>query len=197
LIVSGCQSAESKRLNETTKASYDKQTGKLTELTYDANKNGTIDTWTEMDGARPVRSRIDRNEDGRLDRWEYYDRQGQLLKVGFSRKDEGKPDAWAYSGPDGKVVRIEISSAADEKKIDRWERYDAAGLTAADEDRDADGRPDTWETYENGALKTAAFDENADGAPDRRLTYAGGALVLIETEPGAAGHYARRVEVKP
>jgi hypothetical protein len=197
LIVSGCQSAESKRLKETTKASYDKQTGKLTELTYDANKNGTIDTWTEMDGARPVRSRIDRNEDGRLDRWEYYDPQGQLLKVGFSRKDEGKPDAWAYSGPDGKVVRIEISSAADQKKIDRWERYDAAGLTAADEDRDADGRPDTWETYENGALKTAAFDENADGAPDRRLTYAGGALVLIETEPGAAGHYARRVEVKP
>jgi hypothetical protein len=57
----------------------------LKELTYDANKNGRIDTWTDMDGTRPLRARIDRNEDGKLDRWEYYDEKGQLAKVGFSR----------------------------------------------------------------------------------------------------------------
>ena len=49
------------RAKETTRPTYDKGTGKLKELTYDANQNGRIDTWTEMDGARPLRSRIDRD----------------------------------------------------------------------------------------------------------------------------------------
>ena len=73
VLAHGCADPERERLKATTKASYDKATGKLTELTYDANKNGRIDTWTEMDGTRPLRSRIDSNEDGRIDRWEYYD----------------------------------------------------------------------------------------------------------------------------
>jgi hypothetical protein len=192
----GCSNPDVEQLKKTTKASYDQKTGKLTELTYDANKDGRIDTWTDMDGARPVRSRIDKNEDGKLDRWEYYDEQGHLVKVGFSRKDDGKPDAWAYSGTDGKVSRIEVSSTADERKIDRWERYDPAGLVAADEDRDGNGTADKWETFEGGALKTAAFDENGDGKPDRRMTYERGALVLIESEPDATGQYARKVVVK-
>src|SRR5262249_36891077 len=169
--IPACSNPEAARLRETTKATYDKTTGKLKELTYDSDKNGRIDTWTEMDGARPVRTRIDRNEDGKLDRWEYYDEHGKLVKVGFSRKDDGKADAWAYSGPGGTVERIEISSIADEHKIDRWEHYDAAGLTSAEEDTNGDGIPDKWETYQSGSLKTAAFDENGDGKPDRRLTY--------------------------
>jgi hypothetical protein len=201
--LSAC-SEDRARLKETTKPTYDPATGRLKELTYDANKNGRIDTWTDMDGTRPLRARIDRNEDGRLDRWEYYGNKGELLKVGFSRKDDGQPDAWAYSGPDGKVDRIEVSSTGDENKIDRWERYDPAtaaddstgALIAADEDTNGDGKPDKWETYEKGALKTAAFDENHDGTPDRRLTYDGGRLVTIETAPDGAGGFQKRVEVK-
>ena len=199
-----CSDPEKDRLKQTTKATYDQSTGRLKELTYDANKNGRIDTWTDMDGTRPLRARIDRNEDGKLDRWEYYDGNGQLAKVGFSRSDDGKPDAWAFSGPDGKVVRIEISSSKDEAKIDRWERYEPRGagpegvgaLLEADEDSNADGRPDKWETYEGGAVKTAAFDENHDGKPDRRLSYAAGTLTLIESEPDASGNYTKQVHVK-
>lgn len=199
-----CRDPETERLKETTKASYDQATGRLKELTYDANRNGRIDTWTEMDGTRPLRARIDRNEDGKLDRWEYYDDKGQLSKVGFSRGDDGQPDAWAFAGADGKVVRVEISSAHDEKKIDRWERYDpsTAGadgmgpLVSAEEDTNGDAKPDKWETYEGGALKAALFDENRDGVPDRRLTYERGALILIETEPDASGRFTRQVPVK-
>jgi len=199
-----CSNSEQRRLEETTKASYDTRTGRLTELTYDANKNGRIDTWTDMDGTRPLRARIDRNEDGKLDRWEYYDEKGQLAKVGFSRSDDGTPDAWAFAGQDGKVVRIEISSVKDETKIDRWERYEPRGdspegvgaLLAADEDTNHDGKRDKWETYEGGALKTAAFDENHDGRPDRRLTYAAGTLTLIESAPDASGSYTKQVHVK-
>ncbi len=122
----GCADPERERLKATTRASYDKDTGKLTELTYDANKDGRIDTWTEMDGTRPLRSRIDANEDGRVDRWEYYDQAGRLSRVGFSRSLKDQPDAWAYSTAEGRVDRIEISSTADPARIDRWEFYDTS-----------------------------------------------------------------------
>ena len=196
LSAAACSDPDAERIKKTTIPTYDKTTGKLTELTYDRDKNGRIDTWTDMDGTRPLRTRIDLDEDGKIDRWEYYDDKGALLRVGFSRKQDGKVDAWAYSAPDGTLGRVEISSTGDEKKIDRREFYDAGGLVRAEEDADGNGRVDRWETYENGGLKTAAMDENGDGIPDRRLTYAGGALVLIESEPDVSGRFTKRVEVK-
>jgi len=203
VLAHGCTDPERERLKATTKASYDQATGKLTELTYDANKNGRIDTWTEMDGTRPIRSRIDSNEDGRIDRWEYYDATGGLEKVGFSRKADEKPDAWAYSTPAGRIDRIEISSSGDPARIDRWEFYDASSahagggldgtgpLLRVEEDTDRDGRPDKWERYVDGLVQTAEFDENHDGRPDRRLTYKDADLVLIETVPDASGRYTK------
>lgn len=180
----------------TTRPTYDKTTGKLTELTFDRNGNGRIDTWTDMNGAKPIRSQSDLDENGTLDRWEYYDDQGRLVKVGMSRSNDGRPDSWAFSGPDGTVARVEVSSTSDEKAIDRWEFYRGAELIRVEQDTNADGRPDNWDTYENGSLKTAAVDENADGRPDRRLTYADGVLVLIESEPDASGAFTRKVPVK-
>jgi hypothetical protein len=195
-VCAACSDPEKARIRETTRPTYDKGTGRLTQLTYDANKNGTIDTWTDMDGARALRSRVDLDEDGTIDRWEYYDETGALAKVGFSRTRKNRPDAWAFSGPDGQVARVESSSTADEKRIDRREYYERGLVLRAEIDADVDGRPEQWETYESGALKTAAIDENGDGRPDRRLTYAGGALVLIESEPDPSGVFHARVVVK-
>ena len=204
----GCADPERERLKATTRPSYDKVTGKLTELTYDANKNGRIDTWTEMDGTRPLRSRIDANEDGRVDRWEYYDEAGRLSRVGFSRSLKDQPDAWAYSTPEGRVDRIEISSTADPARIDRWEFYDTSSATTSpgpdsagpllrvEEDTDHDGRPDKWERYADGIVQTAEFDEDRDGRPDRRLTYKDAALVLIERAPDTSGRYGQAIVPK-
>jgi hypothetical protein len=191
-----CSDPGHTRTRETTRPTYDKATGKLKELTYDANQNGRIDTWTEMDGTRPLRSRIDRDEDGRLDRWEYYDEQGALTRVGYSRRQTGAPDAWAYSAPDGQIARIESSSAADENRIDRRDFYQHGTIVRSEIDGNGDGRTDRWETYKAGLLETAAIDENQDGRPDRRLTYAGGTLVLIESDPDAAGAFQKRVTVR-
>ena len=204
-IAAGCSDPDAERVKKTTIPTYDKKTGKLTQLTYDRNHNGIIDTWTDMDGKRPVMSRIDLDEDGKIDRWEYYGPDGKLLKVGFSRKNDGRADAWAYPGPDGKVNLVEISSISDEKKIDRWEHYDGSlagpngdptgALVKAEEDTNGDGRPDKWETYENGAIKTVAFDERGVGYPTRRLTYSAGNLVLIESDPDDHGTF--RVKTVP
>jgi hypothetical protein len=155
-------------------ATYDTATGKLTELAYDSNHNGKLDTWTEMNGNRAIRTRIDRNEDGKIDRWEYYDDRSTLVKVGFSRGDTGTADAWAFAGQDGKTRRIEISSAADTNH---------------------DGHVDKWEVYEAGILKTASFDENGDGKPDRRLSYADGVLVAIDSDPDGSGAFRKHVVV--
>ena len=195
-ICAACSSS-SRSNNAGITPTYDKTSGRLTELAFDSNHNGKVDTWTEMNGPRPLRSRIDRNEDGRIDRWEYYDDRGQLTKVGFSRRDDGKADAWAVVGPDGKPQRVEISSIGDEKKIDRWEHYKNDELTSAEEDTNRDGKVDKWEAYEAGALKTVSFDENGDGKADRRLMYANGVLIAIETEPGDSGGFKTRVSVKP
>lgn len=199
LACGACSDPERERLKATTKATYDERTGRLKELTSDANRNGRIDTWTEMDGTRAVRSRADRNEDGKMDRWEYYDEGGRLVKVGFSRRDNGKPDAWAEPDAGGRISRVLVSSSGDEAKIDRWETYNPAApdtIEAAEQDTNGDGRPDKWEKYSAGQLQTAAFDENADGRVDRQLTYRGGTLVLIESEPDSNGSFTRRVDVK-
>jgi antitoxin component YwqK of YwqJK toxin-antitoxin module len=194
-VAAACSDPDAERIKKTTLPAYDKTTGRLTQLTYDRNKNGVIDTWTDMDGTRPLRSRIDLDEDGKIDRWEYYDGTGKLAKVGFSRGKNGRADAWAFSAADGSVARIEISSTYDENKIDRWEYFEKGALARVEEDTDGDGKVDKWETYADGALTTASLDENKDGKPDRRLTYANGALVLIESEPDEAGRFTKRVEV--
>jgi hypothetical protein len=186
--LAGCADAERDRLTSTTRPTYDKKTGRLVEITHDANRDGRVDTWTDMSGTEPLRSRIDRDEDGRIDRWEYY-QAGQLAKLGFSQSGDEKPDAWAFAGADGRVQRVEVSSTGDESRIDRWEYYDPTpgerggpgALVRAEVDTDRDGRPDRWETYANGAIHTAAFDENRDGVPDRRLTYRGSEIVSVET----------------
>ncbi len=181
---------------------YDSTTGRLTQLAYDSNRNGIMDAWTDMDGATPLGSRVDHNEDGRIDRWEYYDRGVRLVKVGFSRKDDGTPDAWAFANGDGRLARVELSSFGDEARIDRWEFYDGADvgldpvLTRAEEDTNHDGRPDRWETYEGRQLATVAWDATGDGIADRRVTYRNSRLVLIESGPDQAGGFGTRVEVK-
>jgi len=183
---------------------YDKQTGKLTQLAYDSDHDGRPDTWTDMDGALPLRTRIDRNGDGRIDRWEEYDAAGRLAKVGFSRLDNGIADAWVSPRPDGAIERIEVSSSGDPHKINRWEYYDVSKsgpegpgpLVRAEEDTVGDGKPHKWETFRDGALETVAFDEDGDGIVDRRLTYSGSALVLIESKPAADGRFTVGTVVK-
>ena len=199
LVCARCSDPERDRLKATTKAIYDERSGRLKELTFDANSNGRVDTWTDMDGNRPVRSRLDRNEDGRVDRWEYYGADGRLVKVGLSRRDNGQPDAWAEPGPEGRIARVLVSSSGDESKIDRWETYDPATpdvLSAVEEDTNHDGRPDKWENYAAGQLERVAFDEDGDGRADRQLTYRAGTLALIESDPDSAGQFRRRLQVK-
>jgi hypothetical protein len=161
---------------------YDTRTGKLGQLTYDSNSNGKPDAVSYMDGSEILRVELDKDEDGLVDRWEYYGTDKKLAKVGVSRSNNGKVDAWVFEGADGSVSRIEISTRQD-GKVSRTEFYEKGLLTRTEEDTDANGIVDKWETYRNGVLNSAAFDLNGIGRPTRRLMYQpDGSLQSIETE---------------
>jgi hypothetical protein len=145
--VSGCTSdPERARLVQTTQATYDPATGRLQRLTYDANKNGRIDTWTYMDGNTILRSEIDRNEDGAVDRWEYHAADGTVEKVRTEEDGDG----------DGKP--------------DRWETYVDGRIASVEFDENGDGRPDRRLNYSSGgALATIESQPDESGKFTRKV----------------------------
>ena len=167
---------------------YDEQTGKLKQLQYDADRNGKVDTISYMDGARILRIEIDKDEDGKVDRWEHYGADQKLEKVGVSRSGDGIEDAWSYAGPDRQIVRIEISTRRD-GRISRIEHYQGEQLSSAEEDTDADRAIDRWETFDSGRLTMVSFDSTHRGKPDRRLVYAADGSVRVEIDPSGAGNW--------
>ena len=167
LSLSGCRPAPQ---DQRVQAEYDKQTGKLSQLNVDGTKDGKPNIVSYMDGTKFVRIEIDKDEDGLVERWEYYRPDQKLEKVGFSRSNDGKPDSWAFQGPDGSVARVEISTKRD-GKVDRTEFYAAGELKRAEEDTDADGRTDKWEEYAAGALTSVSFDTTKSGKPTITIDY--------------------------
>jgi hypothetical protein len=178
---------------------YDPVSGRLQRLTFDSTGNGRNDAVGIMDGVRVERIDVDEDEDGTIDRWEFYDANRRLEKVGFSRQRNGIMDAVAIYGPNGAVVRVEISTAGD-GRFNRHEFYQAARLTRVEEDTNGDGRVDKWETYavdpratpgEPSSLVTAAFDDDFRGTPSRRLQYDwSGSIVRVDVDPEGDGTFS-------
>ena len=167
---------------------YDPQTGKLRLLKYDSNGDGKIDTVSYMDGARVVKIEIDMDQDGKVDRWEYYGPDQKLEKVGISRVGDGKEDAWSYADAAGAIIRLDISTQRD-GKVTRTEHYQQTKLVAAEEDADGDGKLDKWETYDGERLSVVAFDTQHRGVPDRRLIYAPDGTARVEVDIKGDGHF--------
>jgi hypothetical protein len=151
---------------------YDQGTGKLSEIAINSARDGKPDIISYMDGTRFIRIEVDQNEDGRVDRWEYYSGDQKLQKVGFSRADDGVLDAWAFKAPDGSIDRIEVSTRRD-GRANRVETYERGVLKEAREDTNRDGRVDKWETYESGRLVEVGFDPGGTGQPTDVIDYRG------------------------
>lgn len=110
-------------------AKYNPRTGKLQQLNVDTDKNGRIETFSYWEGARVHRIEIDKDEDGKIDRWEHYDAQNKLARVGSSSKDDEVEDTWTYPDERGFLARVETDTDRD-GSIDKREffvpRTDAA-----------------------------------------------------------------------
>jgi hypothetical protein len=151
-------------------AAYDIHTGKLTDLRVNAGRDGKPNIHSFMEGSSFVRIEIDADEDGKVDRWEYYGRDQKLAKVGLSRRNDGKPDTWMYEGGDGKVSKVEVSTRHD-GHVNRTEYYANGVLSRAEQDTDGDGTIDRWETYAEGVLATVGFDTSHSGKPTTTIDY--------------------------
>jgi hypothetical protein len=181
-VAAACGSGNKASANGPIQAKYDDD-GRLTQLFYDRNRNGRVDTVAFMDGTRFIRIEIDSDEDGLVDRWEYYGADQKLEKVGFSKANDGQPDTWVYRDVKDEVRKIEMSTRRD-GKVSRTEYYDNGSLVRVEEDSDGDGKVDRWESYAGGVLRTVAFDTTGSGRPDRQLVYgANGTLERLERDP--------------
>lgn len=170
LSVAACSSCGDAPREQRVQATYDKTTGKLSQLTVDITKDGKPNITSYMDGSKFQRIEIDTNEDGKIDRWEYYGADQKLERVGFSRSNDGIADAWAFQRSDGSIERVEVSTKRDGKP-NRTEFYEKGVLARAEEDTNADGRVDKWERYESGALVSASFDTTRSGRPTTTIDY--------------------------
>lgn len=182
------------------KASYDHGSGRLRALVYDANKNGTNDAVSHMNGTRIVRIDLDLDENGKVERWDFYAPDQTLEKVGLSSVNDGVMDAQAFYSPDGVLARMEVSTRRD-GRFDRIEVYDRGVLARTEEDTNRDGRPDKWETYTPNrkagcnepayAITSTALDDTGSGRPERRLVYGPtGSIARIEIDPDGDGVFA-------
>jgi hypothetical protein len=166
---------------------YDPATRELVRIDYDYNADGVVDVRTHMRAGKPTRLEGDANGDGRLDRWEYYDAQGRLERVGASSQQDGTEDTWIYAV--GEETRMDRSTQRD-GRIDRREFYLRDVLVRAEADVNADGRFDSWEEYDNGRLAMLAVDEGTrSGRPTRRILYAADGSVRVEIDTDGDGRF--------
>ena len=183
------------------RATYDPATGRLQTLTADANKNGKPDTVSYMDGTRIIRIELDLDENGKVERWDFYKAGGELEKVGLSRLNDGVMDAQAFYEPAGVLARMEISTQAD-GRFDRVEFYQQGALVRSADDTNADGRADKWDDYRSEAPRgstepsyaviATSFDDSGSGRPERRFVYGpGGSIDRIEVDPDGDGVFER------
>lgn len=149
-------------------------------LDHDYDGDGRIDVRTYMRGGRPIRLEADGNRDDVIDRWEYYGRSGELLRIGGSTQGDGREDTWVRIEGDRRLVDI---ATARDGRIDRREEYQGEALVRAELDTNHDGLPDRWEEFRGGALVRLLLDhEQRHGRPTRRIVYAAGGTARIEAD---------------
>ena len=156
---------------------YSQVTGRLEALQSDTNGDGKIDTLAHMDGVTLKHIEVDRDFDGRFDRWEYY------------VSAPGSPGA--LRSPDGKSV-IEHAEESDgpDGRITRREFYKDGTIARVEEDSDTDGRIDKWELYVSGVLRQMDLDLENRGRPTRRLVYGPyGDVLRVEADPDGDGAF--------
>jgi hypothetical protein len=149
VIAAGCENSAT-RPPENVVPEYNRETGLLTSVAVDRDKDGRFEAHAFMDGTRIQRIEIDDNADGKPERWEYY--------------------GPAASGNANVIVRAEEASETT-GKVTRWEYYEAGQIARVDEDVDEDGRVDKWEKYRAGRVASIELDLSGSGKPEQRLTY--------------------------
>lgn len=170
---------------------YEPATRELVRLDVASHGDGWIDMRTYARASRVMRTEIDADRDGRIDRWEYVADGNQVAMLGTSSVAGGPEDTWTFAESKGEI-RVDRLQGG-ERSATRHEFYRAGVLMRAEEDTNSDGLVDKWEAYEAGRLRTMAFDSTQRaGQPDRRLLYdESGQYASLEIDANRDGQFER------
>jgi len=164
---------------------YNQTTGQLEQVVSDTDGDGKVDTRAFMEGRRLKHIEIDRNADGRPDRWEYY--------------VDAPPERVRPDAADGRteIDRVEEANGLDER-ITRREFYERGELSRVEDDSDLDGHIDRWEQYDHGVLARLDMDLKKAGFADRRLIFGkDGSINRIEVDPTGTGAWKEEPPPSP
>jgi hypothetical protein len=169
---------------------YETSSRRLVRLDADLNGDGVIEQRTYLNGNVPLRTEIDTDADGRVDRWEYVDQRAQVVKVGTSSLQDGREDQWVFPASGDGQVRVDRSTERT-SRVDRREFYRGEVIERAEEDTNQDGVVDKWERFEGGVVREIAYDTtHSAGRADRRLVYdAQGTFLRLELDPDGDGRF--------
>lgn len=136
---------------------------------YDYNQDGRPDHFFIYRDGVLSREEVDRNFDGKIDEWDFFDREGKIERMELDENFDGRPDVW-FS-------------------------YKNGIIGSSRSDTDFNGRPDWFATFENGVairsdcrpndskivvrryisehgvLREEWVDENQDGVFDYKFLY--------------------------
>ena len=76
---------------------------------------------SQQEQVKPKKVEVDSNYDGVVDRIEFYDNNGQIVKIEFDRTGDGKTDEWV-TYKNGQPSNVERDTNADGKP-DVWVEY--------------------------------------------------------------------------
>ena len=154
--------------------------GAIRRIDYDTDRDGRIDMRAYLVNGRTVRIEADGNDDGVIDRWEYYGVNGELSRLGTSSESDGVEDTWVVQTAG--QMRVDISTRRD-GVADRHELHENGIAVRAEQDTNGDGRIDQWQRFDHGKLRELLVDTTrVSGQPNRRLVYAdNGVLQRVES----------------
>ena len=118
--------------------------------TEDYNHDGKPDHFYTYRNGKLSKAEVDRNFDGKIDEWDFYDREGRLEREELDENFDGRPDAWFF--------------------------YVNGVVQRGEQDTDFNGQPDWFFFYENGMLVRADCRPNGSKVVVRRRIYEHGIL---------------------
>ena len=144
------------------KAFYDRW-GRLQRIEYDGNGDGRPDHVAHHDGRkRAYQLEVDLDFDGRTDRWEDYDAEGRLLKVGTAAARAALPTSGASPAPTarpraGSTTRTGTASPSAWRSSTRgaWSRWRSTPTATAASTAGRSGRAAGWRTKSSTPTATA------------------------------------------
>lgn len=147
--------------------------GQLVRYIYDQNYDGTADAWQYYRSGSQYRAESDENRDGQVDIWQYFDPPGELNRIESDKNQDGKVDVWQYFDPPGELNRIEFDRDHDDK-VDYWEYYKKGERYKYTADNDRNGIVDEWGSMKNGLITECNWSFQNDKIVDKKATYKNG-----------------------